>query len=86
MLFKRVLHDGLSTVIHRKGKATITFIRGEFETVDREQIDFLTGEGYASEGERPDFLVHEESAPDIEEPAPSTPPSQKHKKNKRQGR
>jgi hypothetical protein len=46
MVFKRVLHDGLNTVIHRQGKAKIVFVNGVFEADDKEQIEYLQGEGY----------------------------------------
>lgn len=51
MIFTRVLHDGLWAVINRKGHKKITFIRNQYETTDKEEIEFLTGLGYASDAE-----------------------------------
>lgn len=51
MVFYRVLHDGLSAVINRGKKAKIIFVKGVFETANKEEIEYLVGLGYAHEKE-----------------------------------
>lgn len=86
MVFKRVLHDGLFTVVHREGFNKITFINKQYETNDFEECSTLIDMGYDYEGEMPEEPENKIEVEDNTEESTKETTVEEPKKEKKQSK